>query len=438
MNNQVKKKIVYIPMRADIIHPALINIIEKGSSLGNVVIGLLTDEAICEYTRPSQLNYEERERVIKSINNVYKVVPQISVDCSDNVKDMKPNFVIHGDDWKEGFQSQIRKKVINILSEWNGKLIEVSYDTKNSQAKIGRMSSQLGTTPEKRRVTLRKLLAAKKIVRIMEVHNGLTGSISEMANYKVDGMTKEFDCMWASSLTDATSRAKPDIEAVDISTRINTINEVFEVTTKPLIFDGDTGGKPEHLTFTIKSLERLGVSAIVIEDKTGLKKNSLFGNEVRQTQDSIENFSNKIRIAKESQSTEDFMIIARIESLILEKGMQDAIKRAKAYVDYGADGLVIHSKKSNAKEVLEFSRIYRSTGMNKPLFSIPTSYSQIREQELIEGGFKGVIYANHLIRAAYPAMEKVAISILKNSRALDAEEKLLSIKEILDLIPGTR
>ena len=276
MNNQIEKKMVYIPMRADIIHPALINIIEKGSSLGNVVIGLLTDEAICEYTRPSQLNYEEREKVIKSINNVYKVVPQLSVDCSDNVKDMKPNFVIHGDDWKEGFQSHIRKKVINILYEWNGKLIEVSYDNKTSQAKIGRMSSQLGTTPEKRRVTLRKLLASKKIVRIMEVHNGLTGSISEMANYKVDGMTKEFDCMWASSLTDATSRAKPDIEAVDISTRINTINEVFEVTTKPLIFDGDTGGKPEHLTFTIKSLERLGVSAIVIEDKTGLKKKLAF------------------------------------------------------------------------------------------------------------------------------------------------------------------
>ena len=272
----------------------------------------------------------------------------------------------------------------------------------------------------------------------MEVHNGLTGSISDMVNYTEDGMIKEFDGMWASSLTDATSRAKPDIEAVDISTRIGTINEIFEVTTKPLIFDGDTGGLPEHLTFTIKSLERLGVSAIVIEDKTGLKKNSLLGKEVVQTQDSVENFSNKIRIAKESQSTEDFMVIARIESLILEKGMDDAIKRAVSYVNNGADGIVIHSKKNNPKEVLDFANIYKSIGMNKPLFSIPTSYSQITEQELIEGGFKAVIYANQLIRAAYPAMEEAAISILKNSRALESEERLLGIKEILDLVPGTR
>ena len=279
MSTADRKKIVYIPMRADIIHPALINIIEKGADIGNVVIGLLTDEAICEYTRPPQLDYGEREKVIKSINNVYKVVAQNSVDCSENIGQMKPDYVIHGDDWKEGFQSQIRKKVLNILSNWNGKLIEVSYDKKNSLAKINRMSSQLGTTPEKRRVTLRKLLVSKEIVRVIEVHNGLTGSLSETVNYTKDGMIKEFDCMWASSLTDATSRAKPDIEAVDISTRISTINEIFEVTTKPLIFDGDTGGQPEHLTFTIKSLERLGVSAIVIEDKTGLKKNSLLGKE---------------------------------------------------------------------------------------------------------------------------------------------------------------
>ena len=433
-----KQKIVYIPMRADIIHPALINIIEKGSKLGNVVIGLLTDEAICEYTRPPQLNFKEREKIIKSVKNVSKVIPQRYLDCSNNIKRIKPDIVIHGDDWKEGFQSKIRNKVINILSRWNGELLEVSYDTKNSFDRINKISSQIGTTPERRRVTLRKLLSAKKIVRIMEVHNGLTGSISEMVNYSEDGMTKEFDCMWASSLTDATSRAKPDIEAVDISTRISTINEIFEVTTKPLIFDGDTGGLPEHLRFTIKSLERLGVSAIVIEDKTGLKKNSLLGKEVAQTQDSIENFSNKIRIAKEAQSTEDFMVIARIESLILEKGLDDAIKRAVAYVKNGADGIVIHSKKNNPKEVLDFANIYKSIGMNKPLVSIPTSYSQITEQELIEGGFKAVIYANQLIRAAYPAMESAALSILKNGRALESEQKLLGIKEILDLVPGTR
>ncbi len=433
-----KKKIVYIPMRGDIIHPALINIIEKGNELGIVTIGLLTDEAICEYTRPPQLEYKERELIINSIKNIQKVIPQKKLDCSENIIALKPDIVLHGDDWKEGFQSSIRAKVIKILKDWGGELYEVPYDKKNMLSRISKLSSAMEITSEKRLITLRKLLNSKKIVKIIEVHNGLTGRISELTNYVENGIVREFDCMWASSLTDATSRSKPDIEAVDISTRISTINEIFEVTTKPLIFDGDTGGKPEHLKFTVKSLERLGVSAIVIEDKTGLKKNSLLGNEVKQTQDTVEGFSRKIKLAKDAQNNEDFMIIARIESLILEKGMSDALNRASSYIEYGADGILIHSKKANPKEIFEFAKKYQRLGMTKPLFCIPTSYSNIREEELIKNGFKAVIYANHLIRAAYPAMYNVALSILKNKRAHEVEKKLMSVKEILDLIPGTR
>ena len=319
MKTEKIKVIVYIPMRGDILHPAIINVIDKGAKLGEVIVGLLTDQAICEYTRPPQLNYSEREKVIKAIRNVNKVIPQKNIDCSENILSIKPHIVLHGDDWKEGFQSSIRKKVIKILKKWNGKLYEVPYDKKTSRNLVNKLSSSLGITSDKRLQTLRKLLDSKLITRIIEAHNGLTGTIAEYANFEKDGITREFDCMWASSLTDATSRAKPDIEAVDLSLRMSTINEIFEVTTKPLIFDGDTGGKSEHLAFTIKSLERLGVSAIVIEDKKGLKKNSLLGIEVEQEQDSIENFSQKIALAKNSQNSEDFMIIARIESLILEK-----------------------------------------------------------------------------------------------------------------------
>ncbi len=433
-----KYEIVYIPMRGDVIHPAIINIIEKGSELGKVFIGLLTDEAICSYTRPPYLNYDEREKILKSINNVTKVVPQKSLDCSDNILKIKPSIVLHGDDWKEGFQSSIRQKVIDLLSKWNGSIIEIPYDQDNNQSKINNLASSLGTTTDKRRLTLRRLLTSKKITRIMEVHNGLTGSIVEYVNITRNGISKEFDGMWASSLTDATVRARPDIEAVDISTRISTINEIFEVTTKPLIFDGDTGGKPEHLSFTIKSLERLGVSAIVIEDKTGLKKNSLFGNDVSQTQDTMESFSNKIRLAKEAQNTEDFMVVARIESLILEKGMEDAIHRAKAYIEAGADGILIHSKEQKPDEVFEFAEAFKRFKTTRPLFCVPTSYSQVTEEQLIEKGFKVVIYANQLIRAAYPAMHQVAKAILSKGRGLEAEKSLLTVNEILNLIPGTK
>lgn len=429
---------VYIPMRGDIIHPAIINIIDEGAKLGEVTVGLLTDKAICQYTRPPQLNYNQRKKVIEAIRNVIKVIPQNSVDCSENILSIKPNLVLHGDDWKEGFQSSIRKKVIDILKAWNGKLHEIPYDKKTLPNIVNELSSSMGITSDKRLLTLRKLLDSKIITRIIEAHNGLTGTIAEYANYEKDGIIREFDCMWASSLTDATSRAKPDIEAVDLSLRMSTINEIFEVTTKPLIFDGDTGGKSEHLAFTIKSLERLGVSAIVIEDKKGLKKNSLLGIEVKQEQDSIENFSQKIALAKNSQNSEDFMIIARIESLILEKGMQDAINRAKAYIEYGADAILIHSRSNSPREIFNFSEQYYKKVLNKPLICVPSSYSQVKEEELISNGFKAVIYANQLLRAAYPAMQNIANTLLQNRRALEAEKKLMSIKEILELIPGTR
>ncbi len=438
MKKKNSQTLVYIPMRADIVHPALINIIDKGADLGKVVVGLLTDEAICSYTRPPQLSYLERKKVLEYLKNIYKITPQNTLDCTQNLMRLKPHILLHGDDWKDGFQSQIRKKALKVLNKWGGKIIEIPYDKKNDHQKIYKIASQLGTSPEKRRITLRKLLSYKDITRIIEVHNALTGNIAEFSSYQSKGSIREFDAMWASSLTDSTIRAKPDIEAVDISSRVSTLNEIFEITTKPLIFDGDTGGKSEHLSFTIKSLERLGVSAIVIEDKVGLKKNSLFGNDVKQTQDDIKSFSHKVELAKKSQTTEEFMVIARIESLILEKGMKDAISRAKAYISAGADAILIHSKQKTPKEIFEFSKKYSRFGSNYPLFCVPTSYSKVKEDDLINNGFKAVIYANQLIRAAYPAMLKTAIKILENKRAHEAEDKLMTINEILNLIPGTR
>lgn len=431
-------KKVYVGMSADLVHPGHINILKEASKLGEVTVGLLTDEAIASYKRLPYMTFNQREDVVENIKGVASVIPQTTLDYRPNLKSLKPDIVVHGDDWKEGVQSKTRQQVIDTLSEWGGELVEVSYTQGISSTQINKSLKEVGTTPTIRMQRLRRLISAKPFVRIMEVHNALSGLIVENANVFKDGVSIEYDGMWSSSLTDSTSKGKPDIEAVDLTARATTVNEIFEVTTKPMIFDADTGGKPEHFAFTVKTLERIGVSAVIIEDKTGLKKNSLFGNDVKQTQDSIENFCHKIKIGKESQVTDDFMVIARIESLILEQGMDDAITRAFAYVESGADGVMIHSRNKSPEEVVEFCGKFRAKHSSVPIIVVPTSYNEITASALAEVGVNVVIYANHMLRAAYPGMMKIAKNILENNRSHEAEKELLSIKEILNLIPGTK
>ncbi len=435
-------KTCYVPIAADILNPGHINVINEASKHGRVVIGLLTDSAIASYKRLPYMDYSQRLEIITAIKNVDEVVPQNTWDYSLNLRSLRPEYLVHGDDWREGVQSSIRQKVIEILKEWGGELIEIPY-TKNV-GRSGRLLKEaileIGTTPDVRRGYLRRLLESKKTIKGLEVHNGLTGLIVENVSIysNATDMHEEFDFMWGSSLTDSTARGKPDTEAVDVSTRMMGLNEILEVTTKPLIYDADTGGHSEHFKFTVKTLERLGISATIIEDKTGLKKNSLFGNDVEQSQDTIENFCEKIRQGKSAQVTEEFMIIARIESLILEKGMDDAIQRAKAYLNAGADGIMIHSRSKSPSEILEFCSLYNKLENRKYLVAVPSSYNKITEKELSNHGVNLVIYANHLLRAAYPAMTKVAESILVNSRSAEADIIMLPIKDILELIPGTK
>jgi phosphoenolpyruvate phosphomutase len=430
------KKNVYVAMSADLIHPGHLNIINEAKKLGKVTIGLLTDKAIAGYKRLPYMSYEQRKIVVENIKGVSKVIPQETLDYVPNLRKLKPDYVVHGDDWKKGVQKSIREKVIQTLKEWGGKLIEVGYTKGISSTQINKSLHDIGTTPEIRMRILRRLLEVKPIVRFLEAHNGLTGLIVENLQLKTNDVIKEFDGMWLSSLTDSTAKGKPDIEAVDLTSRMQTVNDILEVTTKPIIYDGDTGGKTEHFVFTVKSLERLGVSAVIIEDKIGLKKNSLFGIEVPQTQDTIENFSNKISTGKKAQVTNDFMIIARIESLILKKGINDALARAHAYIEAGADGIMIHSKEKDPHEILEFCNEYKKFEKKVPLVAIPTSYDTIYEKELADIGVNIVIYANHLLRSAYPAMVETAKLILKNERSYETNKKIMSIKEIITLIPG--
>ena len=435
----MSKKTVYVGMSADMIHPGHLNIIHEAMKLGEVTVGVLTDAAIASYKRLPYLTYEQRAEIVSNIKGVERVVPQTTLDYVPNLRQLKPDYVVHGDDWKEGVQKQTRQRIIEAMAEWGGQVVDIPYTQGISSTAMNQRLKEIGTTPEVRMKRLRRLIGAKRIVRILESHSGLTGLIIENTAVNVNGKREEFDGMWASSLTDSTSKGKPDIEAVDITTRLHDLNDALEVTTKPVIFDGDTGGKLEHFVFTVRTLERLGISAVIIEDKVGLKQNSLFGTDAVQQQDSIEGFCAKIRAGKQAQITDDFMIIARIETLIAGGSVDQALVRAAAYVAAGADGIMIHSKNQDGQDIRDFCIRFRQADVSTPIVVVPTTYNQVYEDELADWGANVVIYANHLLRSAYPAMVGCARSILEHKRSLEASEQYcMPIKEILSLIPGTK
>jgi len=430
-------KTVYVGMSADLLHPGHLNILRVAASHGSVTVGLLTDKAIASYKRLPYMTFDQRREVIESVKGVERVVPQETLDYVPNLRTYRPDYVVHGDDWKEGVQQQTRQRVIDALHEWGGRLIEVPYTQGVSSTQLIRAVSKIGTTPGMRLGRLRRLLAAKPTLRFLEAHNGLTGLIVESTRIVEQGRVREFDGMWLSSLTDSTAKGKPDIEAVDVTSRMQTLNDIVEVTTKPIIYDGDTGGRPEHFAFTVRTLERFGVSAVIIEDKVGLKKNSLLGTDVFQEQAPIPEFCEKIAAGKRAQVTDDFMVIARIESLILDRGMEDAVARAHAFIEAGADGIMIHSRKKDPAEIFEFCAAFEKFSRRVPLIVVPSSFNQVREEELQARGVNVVIYANHLLRSAYPAMVRTAESILQNGRSLECDSGLLPIKDALRLIPET-
>jgi len=433
------EKLVYIAMATDLYHSGHVNIINHAAKYGKVIVGVLTDEAIATYKRLPLLSTEERMQIVMNFKNVDRVIIQKSLDYTENLREIKPDYVVHGDDWRVGVQRVIRDKVISVLSEWGGELIEVPYTSNISGDNLSKQFKSILNTPEQRLVKLKKLLKLKPYIRAIDTSNGLTGIIAENTRY-ISGesvLVREFDAMWVSSLCDSSFKGKPDIELVDLTSRINTINEIMEVTTKPIILDGDTGGKTEHFTYHVKTLERIGVSAIIIEDKTGLKKNSLFGTDVTQQLDDPENFAMKITAGKQAQATRDFMIFARLESLIAGGTVDDAMFRAKIYIKAGADGVMIHSKHKDGSDIFEFMRRFREYAKDIPIILVPTTYNQFTEEELHAHGANIIIHANHLLRSAYPVMLKTAESILQNGRSKEASETFcMPIGEVLTFIKG--
>ena len=425
--------IVYVGLSADILHEGHINILKIASSYGDVVVGLLTDEAIASYKNIPYLNFRQRKVVLENLRYVKKVIPQQTLDYVDNLNIVRPNYVVHGDDWKTGIQKKTRDRVLKALKKWSGKLIEPKY-TKNISSTIIKNKISEVLSPENRVSRLKRLINSKEIVRILESHNSLTGLIIENISVFKKNKKNEFDGMWSSSLTDSATKGKPDNSSVDFSTRLSSLNNMMEVTSKLLVFDADNGGQLEHLPFLVRSLERLGASAVIMEDKIGLKKNSLFKNQSDTKQDKPVLFAKKIKQICKSRKNNDFMVIARIESFIVGKGLKDALKRAEVYSKAGADAILIHSKEKTPAEIFSFAREFKKSKNFIPLVSVPSTYSKVYEKDLIRNGFKLVIYANQLLRAAYPAMQFTARKILENSRAFEIEKKIIPIKEIINLI----
>ncbi len=427
-------KKVYTCFCTDVIHEGHLNILEKANAYGDVYVGVLSDAAMVRYNRFPTISLEKRMEIVKETGLVKEVMIQEDIMYDQIMEELRPDYVVHGDNWAKGPEAVIRKNVIDNLEKFGGELIEVPYTYNENVRRIDEQMKEKLVMPEFRRKRLRQLITMSPIVKTLEVHSGLTGLIAEKTVVESNGKLDQFDAMWISSLCDSTAKGKPDIELVDMSSRIRTIDDVMDVTTKPIILDGDTGGLVEHFVYNVRTLERMGVSAVIIEDKTGLKKNSLFGTEVEQTQDSIENFCEKIRAGKRSLRTEEFMIIARIESLILERGMEDALNRARAYVAAGADGIMIHSRKKSPDEILEFCHLFRQEDAKTPIVVVPTSFNSITEEELSAAGVNIVIYANQLTRSAFPAMQSTAVEILKNHRALEVDSRLMPFKDIIRLI----
>ena len=431
-----EKKTVFMSIGADVIHGGHMEIIHQAAGLGELTVGVLTDEVVASYKRRPLLTCEERMKIVSGLKGVAQVIQQDEIGYAAPLRALRPDYVVHGDDWREGFQKPVREECLALLAEYGGQLVEFPYSHNDEYDRLEAAARAQASIPDLRRGRLKWLIDRKGLITCMEAHNGLTGLIAEKTAVMEKGEVRQFDGMWVSSLCDSTTKGKPDIELVDFSSRMNTINEIMEVTTKPMILDGDTGGLTEHFVYTVRTLERIGVSAVIIEDKIGLKRNSLFGTEANQQQDSVENFCHKISAGKRALKTSEFMIVARIESLILEQGMEDALTRAFAYVEAGAGGIMIHSRRKEPDEIFEFCRRFRERDRDTVLVIVPTSFNSVTEEEWKERGVNVVIYANHLIRSGYPAMQKTAETILRCRRAKEADEAYcMPIKEILTLIP---
>ena len=421
-----KEKTVYVGITGDIIHPGIINIIQKGAKYGRLIVGLLSNEAIATHKRIPYLTYEQRKAVIENIKGVSEVVPQEEWSYVPNLLKLKPDYIIHGDDWKTNYLKGIREEVFEVMKKIGGEVIEIPYTKGINSSQLFESTTNNGITAVQRLQSLRQLMNYKPIIRIMEANSGLSGLIIENLKVEKEDGIQRFDGIFI-NLLDSNPLGISEQESSTFTSKLNTVTDILECTTKPIIYGGYTSDNYENVTFTIEKLELMGISAIIIEDK--FKNKQELCNE--------DEFCLKIKEGKKAQTNPDFMIIAGIKELILGKNIDDALKKALTSIKAGADGILISSNQKNGDDIKEFCLKLRKENKNIPIVLIPTAYDQFTEKEFAEWGANIIIYVDYLKKATYPAMKKCAETILKSERSLEVNEMCMPIKEILNLIPGT-
>jgi phosphoenolpyruvate phosphomutase len=432
----IDQKTVFVVMSAEIFHPGHLNIIKVARDLGEVTVGLATDRFNARYKRLTLMSYEDRKAIVENINGVKNVIAQDTLDLAPILRELRPDYFVHGDDWKFGPLKAVRQQVLEVMQEWGGVLVEPPYTEGISSTKLNAAWRSIGATPETRIRHFRRMLEFQPVVRLLEVHNSLSGIIIERTLVEGNERDKEFDGMWYSDLTDSLAKGKPNSSFVDLTSRINTIHGILESTTKPLIVEAGNGGITEHFVSTVKTLERLGVSAVVIADKVGYEGAvfSLNGNE--PVQEDVNDFARKIASGKKTQVNKDFSIITQINSLVMHEDVENALRRARVYIEAGVDALMIHSNVETLTDFFEFCRSYRNLEDKVPLLAAIPARSSLDEDQLISAGVQFIVYPDQLLRAAYTSMLNAAKTLLIQARASDVDELYAPISEICDFVPG--
>ncbi len=405
-------KTVYVGMSADLVHPGHINLLREAASLGRVTVGLLTDRAISSYKRMPFLTFEQRRAVIEHIAFVTAVVPQDTLDYTDNLRLLRPDFVVHGDDWRNGVQAQTRRRVLDVLREWGGTLVEPPYTEGISSTALRMAAMDIGFAPGVRQRRLRRMLDCKPLVRVMQAHDGLSAHIVDRLEETTQGAPREYDAIWVDSLAGAPIRGKPDPLPFDLSSRLVTLHEILDATTKPLICNAGGAGHAAGVTAAVRTLERIGVSAIVIDTEVTDRRAVPAMAASAPPQDDMAAFIREIAAARDARVTPDFMIIARINDRTRDCGADRMMARAAAGVDAGADAVMCDSDPVNPDGIFDLCRRYRRLMNGHPLLVGLSGTEGLQEHDLASAGASMVVYTDTLLRAAREAMISAASQVL--------------------------
>jgi len=428
-DRMASEKTVYVGMVGDMLHVGHINILKTAARLGRVTVGVLTDRAVVGYKRLPLLAFEDRVRVVESIADVAAVVPQKTLSYVENLRALRPDYVVHGDDWRYGDQvSRARAEVIATLGEWGGELVEVAYTKGISSTAIHRSGAADALFSGTRQGRLRRLLAAKPTLRIVEAHSGLSAKIAAEVRGP-DGATG-FDAVWQSGLTDAIHRGKSDGGAVDRGRRLQAVEEILDAGPLPLIYDGRAAGRPETVFDLTRALDKAGVSALCLGDRSDPDRT---GPEMSPAETVAQ-----IEAVRAACPTGAVMAISRIVVAAPGNGgsgaLDRALDRALALLEAGSDAVMFDSAADTAEPILDIAARLRRQRRDVPLFAAQSDRWGAPIHRFENAGIDAVVYETHLLRATVAPMRRAATALL--AEGTGPAPDLTPLPELRGLFPS--